>query len=39
MDGLQEYITDYITKPFDNEELLNIVKDSLQYLKHKEATS
>ena len=32
MQGLQEYVTDYITKPFDSDELVRVVKDYLTYL-------
>lgn len=32
MQGFQEYITDYITKPFNNEKLLQAVQDYLAYL-------
>lgn len=33
MEGLQEYVTDYLTKPFDSDELVSIVKDTLEYLE------
>ncbi len=32
MQGLQEYVTDYITKPFDSDELVRVIKDYLTYL-------
>ncbi len=32
MQGLQEYVTDYITKPFNSDELVRIIKDYLTYL-------
>ena len=33
MEGLNEYITDYITKPFDPKELVNIVQGYMAYLE------
>ncbi len=30
--GLQEYVTDYIKKPFDSDELVRLIKDYLTYL-------
>ncbi|HHS12703.1 MAG TPA: response regulator [bacterium] len=33
MDGLKEYVLDYIRKPFDNQKLLTIVNEYLSYLK------
>ncbi len=32
MQGLQEYVTDYITKPFRNEEFVGTVKEYLNHL-------
>ena len=32
MEGLKEYVLDYIRKPFDPEKLIKIVKDYLTYL-------
>jgi DNA-binding response OmpR family regulator len=32
MEGLQEYVTDYLTKPFDPDELVSIVQEYLGYL-------
>jgi len=32
MEGLQEYVTDYITKPFDTDELVGIIRDNFDYL-------
>lgn len=33
MEGLQAYVTDYITKPFDSGELVDIVRHNLSYLE------
>lgn len=33
MDGLQEYVMDYITKPFDIEEIVSTVKGYLAHLE------
>lgn len=33
MHGLQEYVTDYITKPFDGEELVARVKEYFSYFE------
>jgi DNA-binding response OmpR family regulator len=33
MDGLQEYVTDYITKPFEPEELVSSVREYFSYLE------
>ena len=32
MEGLQAYVTDYVTKPFEPAELISIIKDNLAYL-------
>ena len=31
--GLEEYVTDYLTKPFENEKLVSTVKTYLEYVK------
>jgi len=36
MQGLQEYVTDYITKPFDGEELVARVKEYFSYFADNE---
>ena len=36
MHGLQEYVTDYITKPFDGEELVARVKEYFSYFAGQE---
>ena len=36
MQGLQEYVTDYITKPFDGEELVARVKEYFSYFAENE---
>jgi len=33
MEGLQEYVIDYITKPFDPDDLVNILEEYLTYLE------
>lgn len=33
MDGLKEYVLDYIRKPFDHQKLLAVVNEYLSYLK------
>ena len=32
MQGLQEYVTDYIKKPFGSDELVRIIRDNFDYL-------
>jgi DNA-binding response OmpR family regulator len=33
MEGLKEYVMDYITKPFDQKKLVAVVKEYLSYIK------
>ena len=38
MDGLQEYVTDYMTKPFSHENLASDVREYFKYLEKLENT-
>lgn len=34
MEGLQKHVTDYVTKPFESDELVSVVMGSLELLDH-----